>query len=157
MVITNTAENPEGIFKYVVELSHDGGEGEMLFTRGVEGTHYEILEDGTYQALPDLENDKIDFQKAWYASELKITDFENPIEIDDRMENSLQILSDNSIIWPVPTVNDVIAQEQPDLLSIRDLAIATAVTTNTPVEDAIAQYANDGKSQIEAILASLNN
>ncbi len=155
LVITTAAKNPEGIFKHLVEYSHDGGEGQLLFTRGVEGVNYTV-ENGTYTQLPDVENAKKLYEKSWYAPELSITEFDDPIAFDEKVSNSLEIFSQSAKIEPVPTINDVIAQDNPDLLAIRNLAIANAVTGKMSVEDALAQYANDGKTKIEAILASLN-
>lgn len=155
LVITSAAQNPEGIFKYLVEYSHDGGEGQLLFTRGVEGVNYTV-ENGVYTQLPDVENEKKLYEKSWYSPELSITKFDDPIGFDPLLESSLAIFEADSVIAPVPTVNDVIAAEQPDLLPIRNLAIAEAVTGTGTVEEALAKYSQDGKSKIDAILASLN-
>ncbi len=155
LVITTAAQNPEGIFKHLIEYSHDGGEGQLLFTRGVEGANYTV-ENGVYTALPDVENPKKIFEKSWYAGELSITDFDDPIAPEEAVTNALAIFSESAQIAPVPTINDVIAQEQPDLLAIRNLAIANAVTSDMSVEDALAKYQQDGKTKIDAILASLN-
>ncbi len=153
--ITSAAENPEGIFKYLIEYSHDGGEGQLLFTRGVEGVNYTV-EDGVYTQLPDVENPKKLFEKAWYDGPLTITEFDDPIETEEIITNSLEVFAASSVLAPVPVINDTIAQQQADLNTIRDLAIVNAVTTDMSVEDAIAQYSTDGQSQIDAILASLN-
>ncbi len=155
LVITTAAENPEGIFKYLVEYSHDGGEGQLLFTRGVEGEHYTV-ENGKYTQLTDVENPKKKYEKSWFSPELSITKFDDPIALPEVVSNSLAMFSDSAVLAPVPVVNDVIAQQQADLQAIRDLAIANAVTTDMSVADAIAKYATDGKAQIDAILASLN-
>ncbi len=154
--ITSAAENPEGIFKYLIEYSHDGGEGQMLFTRGVEGVNYTV-ENGVYTQLPDVENPKKLYEKAWYDSPLSITTFDDPIATDEIITNSLEIFSDSAELAPVPPMNDTLTQYQADLNAIRDLAIANAVTTDMSVEDALAQYSRDGEQQITAILDSLNN
>ncbi len=156
--ITTAAKNPEGIFKYMVEYSHDGGEGEMLFTRGVEGVNYEVKADGTAVALPDPENDKILYPKAFYSPELGITKtFEDPIPLDEKVVNSLNILSENSINALLPVTNEAVAQSLPDLNAIRDLAIANAVTSkDMTVEQALAQYEKDGRALIDNILAAYN-
>ncbi len=155
LVITSAAENPEGIFKYLVEYSHDGGEGQLLFTRGVEGVNYTV-ENGVYTQLPDVENPKKLYEKAWYDGPLTISEFDDPIETEEIITNSLEMFSESAVIQPVPVINDVIAQQLADLNAVRDLAIANAVTTDMSVEDALAQYSKDGATQIEAILASLN-
>lgn len=155
LAITTSAKNPEGIFKYLFEFSHDNGEGEMLFTRGVEGVNYTV-ENGVYTQLPDVENEKKLYEKAWFDSSLSFTKFEDPITLDERVVSSIDMFGKDSYIEPVPVVNDTIALENPDLIAIRNLAIANAVTTDMSVEDALAQYEQDGKTKIDAILASLN-
>ncbi len=154
LVITNAATNPEGIFKYLIEYSHDGGEGQLLFTRGVEGVNYKV-ENGVYTQLPDVENEKKMFEKAWYDGPLTITKFDDPIQPKPEVTASLAMFAESAVLADVPVVNDVIAQQQADLLAIRDLAIANAVTTDMSVADALAKYTTDGKAQIDAILASL--
>lgn len=42
--ITNYCEYPEKVFENFILYIHDGGEGQLLFTRGVEGVHYEVTE-----------------------------------------------------------------------------------------------------------------
>ncbi len=153
--ITTSAENPEGIFKYLIEYSHDGGEGQLLFTRGVEGVNYEV-NNGVYTQLPDAENPKKLYEKAWYDAPLTITEFDDPVGTEEIITNSLEIFADSAELAPVPPMNDTITQYQADLNAIRDLAIANAVTTDMTVDDALAQYARDGEMQINAILDSLN-
>ncbi len=155
LVITSSAKNPEGVFKYLIEYSHDGGEGQLLFTRGVEGENY-VANNGTYTQLPDVENPKKLYEKSWFAPELSFTKFDDPIALPEAVTNSLAMFSDSATLAEVPVINDVIASQQSDLIAIRDLAIASAVTTDMSVADALAKYATDGKTQIDAILASLN-
>ncbi len=155
LVITSSAENPEGIFKYLIEYSHDGGEGQLLFTRGVEGVNY-VVENGTYTQLPDAENPKKKYEKSWFAPELSITKFEDPIALPETVTNSLAMFGESATLAPVPVINDVIAERQSDLIAIRDLTIANVVTTDMSVEDALNKYVTEGKVHIEAILASLN-
>ncbi len=152
--ISTAAKNPEGIFKYLIEYSHDGGEGQLLFTRGVEGVHYTV-ENGVYTQLPDAENPKKLFEKSWYAPELTITKWEDPFKMDDLTISSLAVFAETSEIAPVPTINDTIATQLPDLLTIRDRLIASIVTGEVTVADGIAQYEKEGKVHIDAILASL--
>ncbi len=156
LAITNKAENPEGIFKYLLEYSHDGGEGEMLFTHGVEGYHYTV-KDGKYTKLPDVENPKVDFEKAWYAPELSFTTFEDPFPVNELVENSLEVFSEGSKMADLPVMNEEYARYQPDIIPLRDLAVSEAVTSDMPVEDAIAEYEEASKFMVDEVLDSLNN
>lgn len=153
--ITSSAENPEGIFKYLIEYSHDGGEGEMLFTHGVEGYNYTV-NNGTYTKLPDVENPQVDFEKAWYAPELSYTTFEDPIPLKENVENSINMFNENSQLADLPMMNDTYSQYQPDIIALRDLAISNAVTTDISVEDALKEYEEKSKAMVDEVLASLN-
>ena len=52
--ITTECENPEGVFKYFIDTMLDGGDMQMLWTYGVEGTHWsqaaETILDVAYEA-----------------------------------------------------------------------------------------------------------
>ncbi len=153
--ITSSAQNPEGIFKYLIEYSHDGGEGQLLFTHGVEGVNYKI-ENGELKKEPDAENPKKAYEKSWYSPELSISKFDDPYKLKDNVVESLEMFTKNREIYPVPTINDVVSQNQADVFALRDLCVATAVTSNVSVEDALAQYEKDSKPLVEAMLAALN-
>jgi len=55
----------QGIFEYLLLYSHDGGEGQLLFTRGVEGEHWRVPETdneratGVMDVPEDQKEDKI--------------------------------------------------------------------------------------------------
>lgn len=156
MAITSAAQNPEGIFKYLIEYSHDGGEGQLLFTRGIEGENYEKSADGNYKQLPDPENPDKLFEKTFYAPELSITTFADPVKFDDRLVNSLKMFNQHSDIASIPQTSEIISQNLSELIPIKGNAIANCVTGDLSPEDAIKQYQKDGAIFIEAILADLN-
>lgn len=156
MSITSSAKNPEGIFKYLFEYSHDGGEGQLLFTRGIEGVNYEKGADGAYVQFPDPENEKKLFEKTFYAPELTITKFDDPIKFDERLVSSLDLFEKNSVIADVPRTSEIISQNLSELIPIRANAIANCVTGDVSPEDAVKQYQTDAAPFIEAILADLN-
>ena len=62
--ITSTCENPEGVFAYFIDTMLDGGDMQMLWTYGAEGTHWsraaetvldKTYEEGTFHFLENLE------------------------------------------------------------------------------------------------------
>jgi putative aldouronate transport system substrate-binding protein len=156
MVITSFADNPEGIFEYLLMYSHDGGEGQMLFTHGVEGEHYEYKEDGTCVALKYKEDPTKDVEKSFYAPELSITNWQDPIALDPRVEASLKVFRDNREFATVPVVSDVISENLANLNVIKGKVIANVVHGNNTVEEGMANYAKEAKPYVEAILADLN-
>ena len=62
--ITSTCENPEGVFAYFIDTMLDGGDMQMLWTYGAEGTHWsraaetvldKTYEEGQFHFLENLE------------------------------------------------------------------------------------------------------
>ncbi len=156
IAITSGAENPEGIFKYLIEYSHDGGEGQLLFTRGIEGINYEKNAEGKVVQMPDPENPDKKFEKTWFAPELTFTKFQDVISFDPRLTSSLALFEQTSELVSVPRASEVYSENLPDLSTARQKAIANAVTTDMSVEDAIAGYQKEAKTYVDNILADFN-
>jgi putative aldouronate transport system substrate-binding protein len=156
MVITNHAENPEGIFKYLIMYSHDGGEGQMLFTHGVKDKHYVENADGSVEALGYYEDPSKKVEKSFYAGELSITDWDDPIKLDPRVESSLETFQANRVFATVPIVSDVISENLANLQTVRGEVIANVVHGNMSIEEGMADYNNRAKGYVDAILADLN-
>jgi putative aldouronate transport system substrate-binding protein len=180
LAITACADNPSGIFEYLVMYSHDGGEGQMLFTHGVEGLHYK--KDGvTYDGLVDKKGNAVDYdrettgngetvalgyladpekdvEKSFYAPELTITDWDDPIKYDDRVSTSLATFRANRTFATVPRTTRVIERN----LSSVDTAKRTiaAKFVNDPdmtIEQAMQEYQKKVGKRSEHIIEELNN
>jgi len=148
--------NPIGIYKYFIEYMHDGGEGQMLFTRGVENVHWKKNDDGTTIALPYLETPDKDVEKSYMAPELSCTTFDDPIALDERVTSSLETFYSNRKLVPYPPVNDTINVENAELDTIRKEVISKVVLGQLSAEEGIKEYETRANGQISAILTSLN-
>ena len=159
IAITNKCENPAGVFKYLFETMVDGGEGQTLFSYGVEGTHYEI-KDGVFTQLPDPENPANTFTAAYIDPVLAISDWinEDPLakSRDARITTSNEIFSQNSKLAPVIVSNDVMANYSATLKDIRTVIVAEIVTGDMTVEEGMASYHEQADFMIDEILSSLN-
>lgn len=167
MVITTYAENPAAVFEHFILYSHDGGEGQMLFTHGVDdawaqekgetkGGHYKVNEDGSIEALQYWEDPTKDVEKSFYAPELSITEWEDPIAIDPRVAESLEVYQANRKFAVVPVVSDVIADNLANLNVIKGEVLANVVHGNMSVDEGMQDYATRAGSYVAAILADLN-
>lgn len=156
MVITNTAENPAGIFKYFLMYSHDGAEGQMLFTHGVKDKHYKENADGTVEALGYYEDPSKKVEKSFYAPELSITTWDDPIALDERVSSSLATFQENRTFATVPIVSDVISENLANLQTVRGEVIANVVHGNMSIDEGMADYNNRAKPYVDAILGDLN-
>lgn len=157
MVITNASQNPEGIFKYFVQYSHDGGQGQMLFSHGKEGFHWETKADGTVASLPYQDAPQRLVEKAFYSPELSITSFDDPIEDDPRVTYSLSMFNDNSEMDGVPRTSDVIAAALPELNTVKSEIISKIVFGEYTVDEGLEIYQNREGASISMILAELNS
>jgi putative aldouronate transport system substrate-binding protein len=172
MVITTAAENPSGIFEYLVMYSHDGGEGQMLFTRGVEGLHYKkdgVSYDGLagedfdretngetvalgYQADPTK-----DVEKSFYAPELSITNWTDPISFDERVTTSLETFRANRKFATVPRSTRVITKNLTNVDVIkRKIAAEFVNNKDMTIEEAMSRYESEIGNRAQLIIDELD-
>lgn len=156
LVITSKTKNPLGVYKYLLEYSHDGGEGQMLFTRGVEGLHWEKQEDGSIIAIPyNGKNDKL-LEKSFYNPELAFTSSNDPIPVDGTIKNSLDLFKANSYIEQVPITSDAIVEERENLEKVRKEIMAGIILGETTVDEGLKSYQKRAGENSKNILAELN-
>ena len=156
LVITNNCSNPVGVFEDLIMYSHDGDKGQMLFTHGVVDKHYTDNGDGTCTALPYYEDPTKLCEKAFYAPELSISTWNDPIALDPRVEESLKVFRENRTFATVPVVSDVISENLANLNVVKGEVVANVLHGNISVEEGMAKYNKDAGKYVEAILADLN-
>lgn len=156
LVITNKTKSPLGVYKYLIEYSHDGGEGQMLFTRGVEGIHWQKKEDGTIEAIPYNEKKNKTLEKSFYNPELAITTSDDPIPVDPIVKNSLDLFKANSYIEKIPVTSDTIVEERENLEKVRKSVIAGIILGETTVDEGLNRYKKEAGKNSENILKELN-
>jgi len=157
LVITNNCENPVGVFEDLIMYSHDGDKGQMLFTHGVVDKHYTDNGDGTCTALPYYEDPTKLCEKSFYAPELSISEWNDPIALDPRVEESLAVFRDNRTFATVPVVSDVISENLSNLNVVKGEVAANVLHGNITVQEGMAKYNKDAGKYVEAILADLNS
>ncbi len=154
MVIPISCKNPEGVFKYLIEYSHDGGEGELLFTSGVEGYHWRQNSDGTQSDIKE----HLNAGKAgtYFAPELTFTTFKSKIPLDERIINSEDIFMKNSTIASIPLIRKETGSLLPEVDLLRREIIEDIVTTDMTIEEGLSEYERRGSKTIARILKNLN-
>lgn len=166
------AKNKNAIFNKFFMYSHDGGEGQMLFTHGVEegmipedkitfegkNGHYKWLDEAHTQAeaLPRYSNEKSPVEKAMYAPELSITTWNDPIPTEDVIAKSLETYKKERAFASVPIVTDVVAENLADLNVVKQKVVAEAVTGKISVDEAIQKYETEAEFYVNEILNDLN-
>ena len=170
IAITTAAENPWGIYKWICEFSHDGREGQMLFSRGVEGGdikevdekdagHYKWIDQyKTAEALTPMASpeSKDLVQKSWYSPELSITSFPDPIEIDNKITSSLDMFGKTSRVNPVPKMTLNIADAMTEISTIREEVIAKVVKGEMNPTEGVKEYESRAALEIATMMKELN-
>ncbi len=156
MVINSKCENPEGVFEHLILFSHDGGEGQKLFTYGVEGIHYQANEDGTITALPQKADPTKNVEKTFYAPEYSITTWADPMALDPRITQSLDVYHQCYSIAPVPPASKVLSENRTKIDEIKNRVMADVVHGNKTPDEAMEKYVSDSQQYVEAVLADLS-
>ncbi|MCD8090314.1 MAG: extracellular solute-binding protein [Clostridiales bacterium] len=160
--ITNYCEHPEEVFENFILYIHDGGEGQLLFTRGVEDVHYKVTEraeDGTIikaEMLPSLSDPSVETDKTFYDPVLAVTEAYDPVEIDERITISMDIFDANSKLYDLPVLNSVVAEQLPDIEVAKQQLLSNIVIADMTVEEALDLYKTTTERQRTIILQDLN-
>lgn len=152
LVIPNFCENPEGVFKYFIDYSHDGGEGEILFSRGVEGQNWGY-KDGK-AVLFDVETATV--AKMFYTPELSFTDIDDPIGFSDMTLNSLSVLENNSVLYPIPISTSTSTDMMPEIDTAKRDIVQRIITGELGVDEGINSYIAQVGEYSDEILEELN-
>jgi putative aldouronate transport system substrate-binding protein len=165
MAMSVFADKKGATFEHFIMYSHDGGEGQMLFTHGVKDKHYEVKDDGTVEALGYYADPSTPVEKSFYAPELSITEWNDPIPLEDQVKTSLDTFRSNRVFASVPIVTDAISENLADLNVVKGVVVANAVTKykngektdDEAVDEAIQYYVDKGTYYASAILDDLNS
>lgn len=160
IAITKNCENPEGVFKYLFDFMVDGAEGQMLFTYGVEGVHYEE-KDGVYTQLPNLENPSTTFTCVYIDPLLTLSAWVDGDPLGDTTDAMVietnELFVKNSKLAPMAIANDTLSNYAASLTDICSVIVADVVTSDVSVEQGMNSYKEQTAAMMEEIMASLNN
>ena len=96
-------------------------------------------------------------EKAFYAPELTISTWDDPIALDPRVEESLAVFRENRTFATVPVVSDVISENLSNLNVVKGEVAANVLHGNISVQEGMEKYKKDAGQYVEAILADLNS
>lgn len=144
-----SADEIASVFKYFIDYSHDGGEGQVLFQSGVEGVHWQQNGD-KLEPMPEISNpDNLltkCFVTPWLAvSPLTLTD--KNMELDAAITDSLAVADKFAVNTPVFPVSETRTMIASDLTTARENAIARVVMGQLTPEEGLAEY----KAQAETL------
>jgi len=153
--ITTKCENPEGVFKYFLEFMLDCGEGQTLFTHGIEGLMYE-MKDGKMVKLPSMQDPNTTFDKVFMSGSLSITKYDDPYEYPDIIMNSLAMFQKDAVQDVLLPASEVLTKYMSELDSIKSEIIAKVVYGEATVDEGLNEYTQKAKGYVDQILADIN-
>ncbi len=147
------------IFKYFIEYSHDGGEGQVLFQSGVENLHWK-QEGNNLVPLPSLSKPEEPLKKAWITpwmciSPLEVTDKNQ--ELSDACKDSLAVINKFGVQKTAFPVSDTLNRINADLKAIREEILAKVLVGDMTVEEGMAKYKENAEMlNVQKVLDELN-
>lgn len=157
--VTTKAKNPEGVFKYFIDFSHDGGKGQMLFVHGVENVHWKV-EGGKKVQLPALDNPKLLNTKAYYDAALNVVPWNNgrdQIDMDDRINQSNRIFNVNCTHDSLQVFTDSRKKIEEPINNAKNDTMVKAMTGAKTVTQALAEYKKKyTELRVDKVLKDMN-
>ncbi len=155
--ITKAAKNPEGIFDAFLNTMLDKGEGQILFTHGIEGHHYEV-KDGKYVMMPEPANPDRPFDKAYSDPTLVMNGWEPLVPLTDLIVRSRTIHKANSVQLSLPQGGDYYLKRVGELLTVKQEIFSLTVTGELTPAQAQAEYRAKAEAlDLSKVLEELNS
>ncbi len=152
MIISKNSKSPEGVFKYLIEYSHDGGEGQMLFTNGIENYHWRRVSDTETERIESHEVDAI-----YLKTDLSINNFVDPMPKDPQIEEGLKMFYENSKLAPIPIASKETGNLFSEIDIIRREVIESVVTTDMTIDEGLNEYNVRASKLVKRVLKDLNS
>ena len=170
MAITSSCKNPEGVFKYFIESMMDGGDMQLLWTYGVEGTHWSTeaetvcgnsYEAGEFHGLESLETPGTQYQKGYIDPLLSLGEWveEDPGRafLPEFTKESQEIFDANSVTLDLIPSTEAMATYNGDLMTLKRSIVADIVTQGLSIEDGYQRFVDEGGQEwSDIIVDSLN-
>ena len=154
--IPMACENPAGVFKYFLEFMHDGAEGQMLFTHGVEGIHWN-KDGGEYLKMEYMNKPGITFTNAYLDIDLPLYPWDDPFELDPRITYALELLTDNGAQMLMLPSSAQYNETGADITTLKDEVVAKVLLGELTVEQGLERYESEAAELgLEQILTEFN-
>ncbi|MEN8905616.1 MAG: extracellular solute-binding protein [Clostridiales bacterium] len=157
--ITAKCEDPDGVFKYLLEYMHDGGEGQTLFCFGAEDTHWEKGSDGKTVMKPQLNNPEQLLDKVWFSADNTILPFnDDPIvPVDPKIEEVVSVFNEKYEQLSIFPASKAYTQNYGSIDKLRVEVASEVIIGKLSPADGIKKYKTESeKLQIEQILTDFN-
>lgn len=154
--ITESCENPEGVFKYLIEAMLDGGDMQTLWSYGVEDVHWSTkaetvcgneYQEGQFHLAESLEKPGSQYTKQHLDPMLAIVDWpNNPGKETTAPEAkaSQQIFNETCRQAQLVPSTDEMATYNGDLTTLKNSIVADVIVQGISVEEAYARFEKEG-------------
>lgn len=156
--ITTASENPEGVFKYFLEYCHDTGEGQKLFTYGVEGLTYKI-EDGKGVMLPLKSDPSKKFSKAMLTGSTPSVPIKNDVfPVDPLIQESAKIFEAKMVQAVMPAITETYIKMNADIIQERSTVFSKIMLGEYTIEEGLKAYTKrvNDELQMQKVLEEMN-
>ncbi len=175
--ITSKCANPQAVFDVFIDTMLDGGDTQMLWEYGAEGTHWSTAaetvlagtdkeatyEEGQFHMLENLEKAGTLYTKNHIDPMLALADFEegyyDPKEesVAPEAKAASELFNENSRLATIVPATDVLSELNGDLTQIKSEIIADIALGNISVEEGYQRFIDEGGQEMsDEIVESLN-
>lgn len=168
--ITAACENPEGVYKYLIETMLDGGDMQVLWSYGVEDVHWSAraetvltntYAEGEFHLTESLERPGTQYAKQHLDPMLTIVEWAGDpgkATLAPEAEASQTIFNDNCHQLQLVPSTDAMATYNGDLITLKNSIVADVVVQGISIDEAYARFEKDGGAQWSGqIVESLNS
>ncbi|MBU0935325.1 MAG: extracellular solute-binding protein [Spirochaetes bacterium] len=161
--IAATTANPKAVFDNIVGTMWDQGEGQILWTYGVEGIHWQKAPAGSgyeFQMLPQPSNPDRSMQKSFIDPPLALNLEQFPVKVaqDPRDAESLRIHALDSRPLSILSLGKVGLENIGELRDAKREIFSKIVMGTLSIQDGLAQYRTIAERlNITTILTELNS
>ena len=167
--ITTACENPEGVYKYLLESMLDGGEMQKLWSYGVEDIHWSTkaetildnkYEEGEFHLKESIEKPGTQYTKQHLDPMLAIAKWDNDPglkAVSEEARNSQQIFNDNCRQAQLVPSTEAMASYNGDLTTLKNSIIADVIVQGISIDEAYTRFEKEGGAEwSKMIVESLN-
>jgi putative aldouronate transport system substrate-binding protein len=155
MAIPAGNKNPQGLFKYYMEVAFDRGEGQILFSHGVEGVHW-ARENGVYKKLPDRVNPDRLSDHSIFTPYVTMYPWNDPFPWPELIKKSADLFNANAKPSRVLPNDESITGIVAELLTVRSEIVAKIVMGTYTPEEGIELYRRQYDKQVQECLTVMN-
>lgn len=158
LTITTAAQNPKAVFDNIIGHMWDEGEGQILWTYGVEGMHWEKDASGNAVMLPQPSNPDRPFNKAFIDPYLTLNDMTPFVAQQPKERLAGDIHGEYSKSLRLVMGGDVYTRNIGDLNTAKQEIFAQIVSGQISIDEGLEAYKERAASlDIDTILQELNS